>query len=408
MIASAGTVLLVRPDRADRQEPADGQPPHQGARRRRSHHRREGRPLGQLDRRSRTPRSAPWRPDPVRQVRHRPIDHVSGSSSSRSSSNLTTSPSSGAGIGRRDSEVAPADLARRRDAGVARSAEREVGDPSELDVEAQRRRRRADRQLARPPPSGRSSPVMAVDRKVIVGRRATSRMSSAWMWASRSGLSVSTEARSMVAVTCDSSRRRRRSRRSASNRVKRPRTVAMPRWRIEKPTAEWARSRSQRPGRRGSGAVVVVGRGGHGPIVTRRRVRRRPGRSWDCGGQAETASRPACCGGGRALRPWHVPAIAAGAAARRPPSACPTPVAAGRLACVARRWRRSPASASTTSCASSRAATATRRSSVVSSLADALRLDPDERLHLKKLAACAGAPEQCPLGSGDVDEVPAT
>lgn len=45
--------------------------------------------------------------------------------------------------------------------------------------------------------------------------------------------------------------------------------------------------------------------------------------------------------------------------------------------------------------------------SVVSSLANALRLDEDERLHLKKLAACAGSPDACPLGSGDVDEVPA-
>jgi transcriptional regulator with XRE-family HTH domain len=45
---------------------------------------------------------------------------------------------------------------------------------------------------------------------------------------------------------------------------------------------------------------------------------------------------------------------------------------------------------------------------VVRALADALRLDDDERLHLKKLAACAGSPDGCPLGSGDVDTVPPT
>ena len=48
LIAAAGEVLLVRPGRADRQEPADGQPPHQGARRRRADHRREARPVGEL------------------------------------------------------------------------------------------------------------------------------------------------------------------------------------------------------------------------------------------------------------------------------------------------------------------------------------------------------------------------
>lgn len=46
--------------------------------------------------------------------------------------------------------------------------------------------------------------------------------------------------------------------------------------------------------------------------------------------------------------------------------------------------------------------------SVVNALAGALRLDSDERSHLAKLAACAGAPELCPVGSGAVDEVPLT
>ena len=45
---------------------------------------------------------------------------------------------------------------------------------------------------------------------------------------------------------------------------------------------------------------------------------------------------------------------------------------------------------------------------VVRALADALQLDDDERLHLMKLAACAGSPDGCPLGSGDVDAVPPT
>lgn len=45
---------------------------------------------------------------------------------------------------------------------------------------------------------------------------------------------------------------------------------------------------------------------------------------------------------------------------------------------------------------------------VVNALAEALHLDGDERKHLAKLAACASAPEMCPLGSGPVDEVPAT
>src|SRR5690606_23696408 len=43
---------------------------------------------------------------------------------------------------------------------------------------------------------------------------------------------------------------------------------------------------------------------------------------------------------------------------------------------------------------------------VVAALADALRLDADERLHLEKLAACASTPELCPMGSGPVDTVP--
>lgn len=45
---------------------------------------------------------------------------------------------------------------------------------------------------------------------------------------------------------------------------------------------------------------------------------------------------------------------------------------------------------------------------VISALADALRLDGDERDHLQRLAACAGAPDLCPRGLGPVDEVPAT
>lgn len=41
----------------------------------------------------------------------------------------------------------------------------------------------------------------------------------------------------------------------------------------------------------------------------------------------------------------------------------------------------------------------------VAALADALRLDRDERVHLKKLARCASTPELCPLGDGPVDEI---
>ena len=43
---------------------------------------------------------------------------------------------------------------------------------------------------------------------------------------------------------------------------------------------------------------------------------------------------------------------------------------------------------------------------VTAALADALLLDGDERLHLKKLAVCAGEADLCPLGIGPVDEVP--
>jgi transcriptional regulator with XRE-family HTH domain len=45
---------------------------------------------------------------------------------------------------------------------------------------------------------------------------------------------------------------------------------------------------------------------------------------------------------------------------------------------------------------------------VINALANALLLDPDERLHLGQLAACAASPGMCPSGSGTVDEVPAT
>lgn len=45
---------------------------------------------------------------------------------------------------------------------------------------------------------------------------------------------------------------------------------------------------------------------------------------------------------------------------------------------------------------------------VVQALAEALRLDGDERKHLAKLAACANTPDLCPQGHGPVDEVPAT
>jgi hypothetical protein len=48
---------------------------------------------------------------------------------------------------------------------------------------------------------------------------------------------------------------------SASKRVKRPRTLDTPRWRIEKPIEEWLASTAQRPGAKGSetlaGAVVM-------------------------------------------------------------------------------------------------------------------------------------------------------
>lgn len=44
--------------------------------------------------------------------------------------------------------------------------------------------------------------------------------------------------------------------------------------------------------------------------------------------------------------------------------------------------------------------------SVVNALGSALRLDTDERMHLAKLAACAGTPDMCPHGSGVVDDVP--
>lgn len=44
--------------------------------------------------------------------------------------------------------------------------------------------------------------------------------------------------------------------------------------------------------------------------------------------------------------------------------------------------------------------------SVVGALANALRLDGDEQKHLAKLAACAIAPELCPRGQGEAEEVP--
>lgn len=43
--------------------------------------------------------------------------------------------------------------------------------------------------------------------------------------------------------------------------------------------------------------------------------------------------------------------------------------------------------------------------SVAAALADALRLDADERVHLKKLAACASTADLCPRGTGPVDDV---
>ena len=45
---------------------------------------------------------------------------------------------------------------------------------------------------------------------------------------------------------------------------------------------------------------------------------------------------------------------------------------------------------------------------VITALAGALRLDDTERGHLLKLAACAAAPDQCPLATGRAEEVPAT
>jgi transcriptional regulator with XRE-family HTH domain len=46
--------------------------------------------------------------------------------------------------------------------------------------------------------------------------------------------------------------------------------------------------------------------------------------------------------------------------------------------------------------------------SVLNALGAALRLDADERIHLAQLASCAATPGLCPIGSGAVDEVPAT
>jgi transcriptional regulator with XRE-family HTH domain len=46
--------------------------------------------------------------------------------------------------------------------------------------------------------------------------------------------------------------------------------------------------------------------------------------------------------------------------------------------------------------------------SVIGALAEALRLDPDERAHLAQLVACSSSPELCPVASGAADAVPAT
>lgn len=45
---------------------------------------------------------------------------------------------------------------------------------------------------------------------------------------------------------------------------------------------------------------------------------------------------------------------------------------------------------------------------VVVALSDALRLDADERVHLKQLAACAATPDLCPTATGAVEDVAPT
>ena len=84
-------------------------------------------------------------------------------------------------------------------------------------------------------------------------------------------------------------------------------------------------------------------------------------------------------------RSW-VPSCGPAASGRRHgQSGSPTPAAAARPACAARRSPRSPASASITSFVSSRGATTIPRREVLLALADAMRLTEDERRHLYQL-----------------------
>ena len=76
-----------------------------------------------------------------------------------------------------------------------------VLDAAELDVEGEGLGDVADGDASPSSVQSSPAPVIDVERNVIVGRWATSMMSSARVWASRSALPVSIEARSMVAVT---------------------------------------------------------------------------------------------------------------------------------------------------------------------------------------------------------------
>ena len=112
----------------------------------------------------------------------------------------------------------------------------------------------------------------------MVGRLATSMMSGDSTWASRSALAVSIDATSMVALTVVVSSVSPMTT-SASKRVKRPRTLDTPRWRMVKPIEEWLVSTAQRPGAKGS--ETRCGCGGHGrsirPRATVREGRADPG-----------------------------------------------------------------------------------------------------------------------------------
>lgn len=155
-----------------------------------------------------------------------------------------------------ESEVAAPDLARRLEPGVPATVDGESTTPPNSTANVTGR---VTSPMVKSPSIDHSSPSpdTRVERNAIVGRFSTSSSSAERVCASRSGFPVSMEARAISALTLTSSAVPP-TYSPAFTSPKRPRTLAIPRWRMVKLTAEWRGSSSQSPDASGSEAACVV------------------------------------------------------------------------------------------------------------------------------------------------------